>query len=72
MPFDLSHFNDSQLDTEYVTRLIDQPAPQNEALHNRLWDDYRTPLIPSAATRNGRPSDRVPEESRIVKTLLDV
>ena len=53
MPFDLSNFNDSQLDTEYVTWLIDQQAPQNEALHSRLWDYYRNPLVPSAATTAG-------------------
>lgn len=53
MPFDLSNFNDSQLDTEYVTWLIDQQAPQNQALHSRLWDYYRNPLVPSAATTAG-------------------
>ena len=47
MAFDLSNFQDPQLDADYVTYLIEQQSLETAAKYGRLWDYFRNPLIPA-------------------------
>lgn len=53
MSFDLSNFQNPQLESDYVTYLVDHQSLENEAFHNRLWNYYRNPLIPAVGVSAG-------------------
>ncbi len=51
MTLDLTKFQDAELDSEYVTYLIDQQSAETSARYGRLWAYFRNPLIPAAASQ---------------------
>ncbi len=61
MAFDFTNFQDSQLDSEYITYLIDEVSSDNEIRGGRLWDYFRNPIVPAsgvsvnALNANSRP-----------------
>ena len=61
MAFELKHFEDPDLHSEYLEHLLDNLAPQNQAFYGKLWNYYRNPLLPSttisatALNENSRP-----------------
>ena len=48
MAFDLTNFQDPDLDAEYITFLVDQQAPENASTFSRLWSYFLNPLTPAA------------------------
>ncbi len=53
MAFELTSFQDPQLDTDYIAHLADQQAAQNATYFGRLWDYFRNPMQPAAGIAAG-------------------
>jgi len=53
MGFELANFQDSQLDADYLSYLVDQQAEDAAASYGRLWDYFRNPLISATAATAG-------------------
>ena len=47
MAFDLRNFQDPELDSEYVTYLVDQRGPETAPSLSRLWNYFLNPLMPA-------------------------
>ncbi len=54
MAFDFRNFQDTSLDADYVTFLIEQQSIENEIFHNRLWNYFRNPLLATSAVSAGK------------------
>jgi hypothetical protein len=46
MAFDLTHFQNPDLDGEYITYLVDQRAPETAATFGQLWSYFLNPMTP--------------------------
>lgn len=53
MAFDFRNFQDADLDTDYVTFLIEHQSIENEAFHNRLWNYFRNPVMATSPVSAG-------------------
>ncbi len=53
MPFELEKFEDAAIAADYLTYLVDRQWPDNQARHNRLWNYFRNPLVPTVISTGG-------------------
>lgn len=67
MAFELEHFGDEQLSSDYLEYLVSQVSSQNYGHYGRLWDYFRNPLLPAngvvsgAMNSNSRPYTQAQE-----------
>ena len=47
MTFELTSFQDPELDADYVSYLVDHHAVESSIHYGRTWDYFRNPLIPA-------------------------
>ncbi|MHC4981542.1 MAG: phage portal protein [Planctomycetota bacterium] len=50
MAFDLTNFQDPDLDTQYLSYLVDRQGPESAASLERLWNYFLNPLTPATGT----------------------
>lgn len=53
MAFELEHFEQQQVDSEYISYLVDQQSPAVQSEYSRLWNYFRNPLTATAGLANG-------------------